>query len=82
MKNKFFNISEGVFSETSTLHSLSEDESLLLKKLLALNIYTTEKLFSSHQRRILLKIIIDYYSFNIENSKKIKSIDVLTQIFE
>lgn len=82
VENKFFNISEGVFSETSTLYSLSEDESLLLKKLLDLNIYTTEKLFSSHQRRILLKIIIDYYSFNIENSKKIKSIDVLTQIFE
>lgn len=82
VENKFFNVSEGVFTQTPALHSLSEEESILLKKLLDLNIYATEKFFSSNQRRILLKIIIDYYSFNIENSKKIKSIEVLTQIFE
>ncbi|WP_445456393.1 DNA repair protein RecO [Flavobacterium sp. HNIBRBA15423] len=79
---KYFNISEGVFSEFQSLNSLTIEESELLKKLLDVNINSTEKLFSSSQRRQLLKILIDYYSFNIENSKKIKSIEILTQIFD
>ncbi len=79
---KYFNITEGVFSQFPSLNSLSIEESELLKKLLDVNINSTEKLFSSSQRRQLLKILIDYYSFNIENSKKIKSIEILTQIFD
>lgn len=78
----YFNIKEGVFSGLPSIDSLSLEDSILFKKLLDLKIEATEKSFSSAQRRTLLKIIIDYYDFNIENSKKIKSIDILTQIFD
>ena len=78
----YFNCKEGVFTETPSLDSLNKEESLLLKKLLSLKMDSIEKIFSSSQRRILLKILINFYDFNIENSKKIKSIDILTQIFD
>lgn len=78
----YFNIKEGVFSVSPSIDSLDLENSNLLKKLLDLKIEDTEKYFSSSQRRMLLKILIDYYDYNIENSKKIKSIDILTQLFD
>ena len=64
-QNSYFNIYEGVFSNQTALQSLSFEESNLLKKLLDLKINSTEKVFSSNQRRQLLKILIDYYSYNV-----------------
>lgn len=81
-QNIFFNIYEGVFSSETALQSLSIEESDLLKKLLDLKINSTEMVFSSNQRRQLLKILIDYYSYNVENSKTVKSLEVLSQIFD
>lgn len=81
-QNIFFNIYEGVFSNQTSLQSLSIEKSELLKKLLELKIDTTAKVFSSSQRRQLLEILIDYYSHNVENSKKVKSLEVLTALFE
>lgn len=81
-QNVFFNIYEGVFSTQIGLQSLSIEESDLMKKLLELKINTTAKVFSSSQRRQLLKILIDYYSHNVENSKKIKSLEVLAELFD
>lgn len=80
--NKYFNSKEGIFLSHNSIQSLSIDESILLKKLLDLKINSTENIFTASQRRLLLKILIDYYSHNIENSKPIKSIDILTQIFD
>lgn len=81
-QNIYFNIYEGIFSNQTALQSLSLEESDLFKKLLDLKINSTEKVFSSNQRRQLLKILIDYYSHNIENSKPIKSIEILTRLFD
>ncbi|VXB40237.1 DNA repair protein RecO [Flavobacterium sp. 9AF] len=78
----FFNIDEGVFSEKQSLNGLSVENTRLLKKLMELKFNSTEMVFTSLQRRQLLKIMIDYYSFNIENIGKIKSLEILSQIFD
>ncbi|WP_130736377.1 DNA repair protein RecO [Flavobacterium sp. J27] len=80
--NIFFNIDEGVFSETPSSHTLTKEETILFKKLMELKFTTTEKIFSASQRRSLLNVLIEYYMFNIGYSKKIKSIEILSQLFE
>ncbi len=77
----YFELTEGVFSEYSSVSSLSLEETQLFKKLLQLKFDDNQKVFSANQRQILLKILIDYYTLNIEGFKKPKSIEVLKEVF-
>jgi DNA repair protein RecO (recombination protein O) len=40
-----------------------------------------QRIFSGNQRQLLLKILIDYYAFNIEGFRKPKSLEVLKEVF-
>jgi DNA repair protein RecO (recombination protein O) len=78
---KYFEMTEGVFSPFHAISSLSEHETNLFKKLLDLKFENDAKNFASIERQILLKILIDYYSFHLDGFKKPKSLEVLKEVF-
>ena len=78
---KFFEMTEGVFSPFQAISSLSEHETNLFKKLLTLKFDNDQKTFHVIERQLLLKILIDYYSYHLDGFKKPKSIDVLKEVF-
>jgi DNA repair protein RecO (recombination protein O) len=77
----FFEMTEGVFSPFNVISSLSEHETNLFKKLIDLRFDNDQKSFHVIERQILLKILIDYYSFHLDGFKKPKSLDVLKEVF-
>ncbi len=79
-EGNFFEMTEGFFTERETLTCLSAEESLLFKKLLEIK-FENPVVFSVKQRRLLLKILMDYYSLHIESFRHPKSLEVLTEVF-
>ncbi|WP_430399612.1 DNA repair protein RecO [Flavobacterium sp.] len=77
----YFDQLEGVFNNSLSLNSLSIDETALLKRLLVLKLDNVENYFSANQRQILLRIIINYFTLNVEGFKKPKSIEVFKEVF-
>lgn len=80
-EGRFFDMSEGVFTNVKSANCTAEEESLLFRQLLHLKINSLENPFSNAQRKLLLVIILDYYSRHIENFRKPKSIEVLKEVF-
>jgi len=81
MELPFFEMIEGVFSPFHAVSSLNEHETQLFKKLIQLKFDTNQKVFHVIERQILLKILIDYYSFHLDGFKRPKSLDVLKEVF-
>jgi len=81
MENRFFEMTEGVFSPFHAISSLTEHETILFKKLIALKFENNQKSFHVIERQLLLKILIDYYSFHLDGFRKPKSIEVLKEVF-
>jgi DNA repair protein RecO (recombination protein O) len=77
----FFEMTEGIFTPFNAISSLSEHETALFKKLLSLKFDTDQKTFHLIERQLLLKILIDYYSFHLEGFRRPKSLDVLKEVF-
>jgi DNA repair protein RecO (recombination protein O) len=77
----YFEMNDGVFTLFHGLSALTEHETNLFKKLINLKFDSTQKVFHVMERQMLLKIIIDYYSFHLEGFKKPKSLDILKEIF-
>jgi len=77
----FFEMTEGVFTQFSAISSLSEHETNLLKKLIDLKFDSNQKVFHVVERQLLLKILIDYYSYHLDGFKKPKSLEVLKEVF-
>jgi DNA repair protein RecO (recombination protein O) len=77
----FFEMTEGVFTPFHAMSSLSEHETNLFKKLIDLKFDNDQKTFHVIERQLLLKILIDYYSFHLHGFKKPKSLDVLKEVF-
>jgi len=77
----FFEMNDGVFTLFHGISALTEHETNLFKKLIELKFDNSQKVFHVIERQILLKIMIDYYSFHLQGFKKPKSIDVLKEIF-
>lgn len=77
----FFEMKEGVFSLFQAVSSLSEHQSNLLKKLIALKFDSDQKVFHVTERQILLKILIEYYSYHLDGFKQPKSLNILKEIF-
>lgn len=76
-----FEMNDGVFTLFSGGNTLSDHETNLLKKLLDLKFDNDQKVFHVVERQMLLKIIIDYYSFHLDGFKKPKSLEILKEIF-
>ena len=77
----FFEMYDGVFTLFHGMGSLTEHESILFKKLIDLKFDNDQKVFHVIERQILLKILIDYYSFHLDGFKKPKSLEVLKEVF-
>ena len=77
----YFEMTEGVFTPFHAISSLSQYETQLFKKLLSLKFESDLKTFHVIERQLLLKIIIDYYSFHLDGFRKPKSLDVLKEVF-
>ena len=78
---KFFEMTEGIFSPFHAISSLTEHETSLFRKLIDLKFDNDQKMFHVIERQILLKILIDYYSFHLDGFKKPKSLEVLKEVF-
>src|SRR3970040_1176952 len=81
MDMPFFEMTEGVFTPFHAISSLTEHETNLFKKLIDLKFDTDQKTFHVIERQIVLKILIDYYSFHLDGFKKPKSLEVLKEVF-
>ena len=81
MELPFFELNEGLFSPFHAISCLSEHETFLFKKLLALKFESDQKIFSGTERQILLKILLDYYTAHLDGFKKPKSLEVLKEVF-
>ena len=81
MDMPFFEMNEGVFTPFHAAGSLSEHESNLFKKLIALKFDNNQKVFHVIERQMLLKILIDYYAYHLDGFKKPKSLEVLKEVF-
>jgi len=77
----FFDMNEGVFTPFHAVGSLTEHESNLFKKLIALKLDNDQKVFHVIERQMLLKILIDYYAYHLDGFKKPKSLEVLKEVF-
>lgn len=77
----FFDIVEGNFSLHQGMNSIDQNESLLLKKLMELKFDSDLKLFTSSERQIVLKILLDYYAIHLDGFKRPKSLEVLKEVF-
>ena len=77
----FFEMTEGVFSPFHAISSLTEHETNLFKKLIYLKFDNNQKTFHVIERQLLLKILIDYYSFHLDGFKRPKSLEVLKEVF-
>nr|WP_315254257.1 DNA repair protein RecO [uncultured Flavobacterium sp.] len=81
MDMPFFEMIEGVFTPFHAISSLTEHETQLFKKLIQLKFDNDQKTFHVIERQLLLKILIDYYSFHLDGFKRPKSLDVLKEVF-
>lgn len=81
IESPFFEMTEGIFSRFHAISSLSEHETLLFKKLIGLKFDSDKKTFHVTERQVLLKILIDYYSFHLDGFRKPKSLDILKEVF-
>ena len=77
----FFDIVEGVFATLHGLNSISENETYLFKKLIELKFDSDQKIFSSNERYVLLKTLLEYYAIHLQGFKKPNSLEVLREVF-
>lgn len=77
----FFEMNDGNFTLFHGINALTEHETNLLKKLIDLKFDNDQKVFHVVERQVLLKVLINYYSFHLEGFKRPKSLDVLREIF-
>lgn len=77
----YFEMNDGVFTLFNGTNALTEHETNLFKKLIDLKFDNDQKVFHVVERQILLKTLIEYYSFHLEGFKRPKSLDVLREIF-
>lgn len=80
-EKNYFELTEGVFVSFPSASCLTEEETSLFKVLLRLKFDDSQKVFTANHRQVLLKILMDYYTLNIEGFKRPKSLDVLREVF-
>lgn len=77
----FFELTEGIFVPIQGVTCLNEYETMLWRKLMEQKIENPGKVFTSPERAILLKILMDFYTIHLEGFKKPKSLEVLREVF-
>ena len=77
----YFELTEGVFTNYHGVSCLSEHETMLFKKLIELKFNSEGKCFVAAERKVLLKILLDYYAFHLDGFRRPKSLEVLGEVF-
>ena len=77
----FFDLNEGVFTPFHAISSLTEHETNLFKKLIDLRFDNDQKIFHVIERQIILKVLIEYYTYHLDGFKRPKSLEVLKEVF-
>lgn len=77
----FFEMTEGVFMPYHGLTCLTAQDTALLRRLMALKLDDSAKAFHVSERQVLLRILLDYYTFHLEGFRRPKSLDVLREVF-
>ena len=77
----YFEMTEGVFTQWHAVSCLSDHETHLFKKLIALRFACNQKIFNASDRQVLLKVLLDYYSIHLDGFKMPKSFEVLKDVF-
>lgn len=82
LNGKYFNLERGKFEDvpTSTQSNLNENETLLLKKLIAVYYDKNKLKFNSTERKILLEKLILYFRWHIPDFTDLKSPAVLHEV--
>ena len=82
LNGKYFNLERGKFEDvpTSTQSNLNENETLLLKKLIAVYYDKNKLKFNSTERKILLEKLILYFRWHIPDFTDLKSPSVLSEV--
>ena len=83
--NSYFDLINGVFSETIPAHNnfLSKNDSIVFERLLRMNyenmaLYT----FTRHERNAIVRHILAYYRFHLADFPEIKSLAVMHSLFD
>lgn len=71
----------GTFEIESTHHSFDANESQLLKRLLSIQMNTTEKHFSVIERRQLLEMLFVYYHIHLGTKPNLQSYEIIKELF-
>jgi DNA repair protein RecO (recombination protein O) len=77
----FFDVKEGMFVTHLGLESLDAYQTVLFKNLLYLKYDADKNIFKASERQVLLKALLDYYSYHLDGFRKPKSLDILKEIF-
>lgn len=77
----FFDVKEGMFVTHLGLESLDAYQTTLFKNLLLLKYDADRNIFKSSERQVLLKTLVDYYSYHLDGFRKPKSLEILREVF-
>lgn len=77
----FFNPTEGCYTDINTSDCYTKYETQLFRKLCAVSIQNSEPKFTNEERRVVLKLLLTYYSFHSVGFKQVKSLKILPELF-
>ncbi|UYW01076.1 DNA repair protein RecO [Flavobacterium agricola] len=77
----FFDVKEGMFVSQQGFESLNEYETLLFKNLLNLRYGAARNIFKASERQVLLKTLVEYYSYHLDGFRRPKSLEILKDVF-
>ncbi|PCJ63541.1 MAG: DNA repair protein RecO [Bacteroidetes bacterium] len=78
-RTPYFSIDEGVFVAEMSLQTLSPDISNLLSRFLQKKELNRLKINANHKREVL-DALIRYYQYHVTKNKKIKSVEILSEL--
>ena len=78
---RYFEMTDGFFSDEPGLSCLNETQTELLRRLMPLRFSNADLVFNASQRQELLRILIDYYAIHLDGFRRPKSVDVLREVF-
>jgi DNA repair protein RecO (recombination protein O) len=77
----YFDLLDGMFTNEIRSTCLNENETRLMKRLLALKFDQAQNEFNVTERQTLLKVLLEYYQLHLGNFRTPKSLDVLKEVF-
>jgi DNA repair protein RecO (recombination protein O) len=74
----FFSYEDGIFVHESTIHTASEKSSQMISQMIHEEVMNPK--LDALARKNLLESIVRYYQFHVIRNKKVKSIEILSEI--